>query len=151
MSSIGQYILMLEDDDDDRHITETFFAASDFDYGIEFLTNSDEVMPFLESRRSSGQQLPSLILLDKNVPANGGMEVLKNIKSNSLFKIIPVVMISGSPYQSEINESYRLGVNSFIAKPYSSELTAQTIQNFIQYWFSSVQLPETATISANAI
>jgi two-component system response regulator len=142
------YILMLEDDEDDRHITETFFAANNFHYKVKFLTNSDDVMPFLEECLAAGYHLPRLILLDKNAPACGGMEVLKSIKSHSAFKMIPVVMISGSSHQPEINECYRLGANSYIAKPFSHEHTAKKIQHFLAYWFDAVELPDAALVSA---
>lgn len=89
------YILMLEDDEDDRYITQTFFAANNFDVGIEFLSNSDDVLPWLENCIAKDKHSPSLILLDKHAPADGGIEVLKRLKSHPLFKVIPVVMISG--------------------------------------------------------
>jgi two-component system, response regulator len=136
------YLLMLEDDEDDRHITETFFAANNFRYELKFLTNSDDVMPFLEECQAKTSSLPRVILLDKNAPVSGGMEVLKSIKSHPAFKIIPVVMISSSSHPAEINESYRLGVNSYITKPFSHERTFKKIQNFLQYWFDAVELPD---------
>jgi len=135
------YILMLEDDEDDRHITETFFAANHFQYEVKFLTNSDDVMPFLRQCLAGAQSLPRLILLDKNAPASGGMEVLKSIKSHPKLKIVPVVMISGFSHPGEINESYRLGANSYMSKPFSHEQTAKKIQTFLEYWFDAVELP----------
>jgi CheY-like chemotaxis protein len=149
MKNQDPYILMLEDDGDDRHITQTFFAANDFDIALEFLVNSDEVIPYLEICTQQQRHLPKLILLDKNVPAGGGMEVLKKIKSHMSYKMIPVVMISGTAFPSEINEAYRLGVNSFILKPFSSDLTAKTIGNFLNYWFGSVEFPEVSVASAS--
>jgi CheY-like chemotaxis protein len=105
-------------------------------------------MPFLEKCLEEGFSLPCVILLDKNAPASGGMEVLRNIKSHPAFKIIPVIMISGSSYPAEVNESYRLGVNSYIAKPFSHEQTAKKIQNFLQYWFDAVELPDVSLVPA---
>src|SRR3954469_19001700 len=107
----GHYILMLEDDADDRYITKTFFLANNYEIGLEFLVNSDHVMPYLEKCLGGETPLPSFIGLEKNLPAGGGMEVLKDIKSHSLFKMIPVVMLSGTAFEGEVNESYRLGVN----------------------------------------
>jgi CheY-like chemotaxis protein len=148
MKQAGPYILMLEDDSDDRHITQTIFADNGYDVALEFLTNSEEVLPYLDQCRTENKLLPRLILLDKNVPASGGMEVLKNIKSHPVYKTIPVVMISGTAFTHEVNESYKLGVNSFIVKPATHDLTVKTIGNFINYWFGSVELPEIATIPA---
>ncbi len=147
MKLFNPYVLMLEDDEDDRHITETYFGANGFDIKLEFLSNSEEVMPYLQGCIERHTQLPCLILLDKNAPAGGGMAVLKSIKSHQVFSVIPVIMISGTAFPGEINESYRLGANSFIIKPLYSELTAKKILYFLNYWFTSVELPETDSVT----
>ncbi len=142
------YILMLEDDGDDRHITKTFFSEKGYDVGLEFLADPDAVLPYLERCIHENRLLPRLILLDKNIPPIGGLEILRQIKMNETLKIIPVVMISGSTSQQEIDESYRLGVNSFISKPFNNEDTAKTIDTFVNYWFGTVDLPEVANVAA---
>jgi len=139
MKQDGPYILMLEDDRDDRHITQSFFAESGNNIHIEFLENADDVLPRLE--QCGEDELPSLILLDKNVASGNSMETLRFIKLHEHFRVIPVVVISGSAFPSEVREAYRLGANSFIAKPFSSGDTAKTIGSFISYWFHTVELP----------
>jgi len=146
MNHVGKYILMLEDDDDDRLITRNYFAEHKYNVGLEFLTQSEEVVPYLENCLVERQQLPSLILLDKNAPASGGMEVLKYIKSNASLKLIPVVMISSSSFPGDVEEAYRLGVNSFILKPFSTAGTSKTILAFLDYWFGCVELPSVSTL-----
>ena len=74
MKHTAPYILMLEDDDDDRHITQTFFSERGYNIALEFFINSDDVLPYLEKCLEEDLLLPRLILLDKNVPASGGME-----------------------------------------------------------------------------
>jgi two-component system response regulator len=135
---------MLEDDSDDRYITEQFFRERGYDIGLQFLLNSDDVLPFLRRCELDGLRLPSLILLDKNAPAGGGVEVLRALKTDPLLRAIPVVMLSGSVQQKEVMECYQLGVNSFIAKPFTNEATAEAIETFVRYWFSTSLLPEYA-------
>ena len=142
MKTDNSYILMLEDDTDDQHITETFFAEKGYSIGIEFLSTSDDVLPFLESCLSTGRKLPGLILLDKNVPAGNGMDALRQIKTHDVFRIIPVVMISGTAYPADIREAYQIGVNSFITKPFYHQDTVKTIEGFVSYWFDIAELPE---------
>jgi len=141
MKATKPFILMLEDDEDDRHITKTFFAANSYNFTLKFLAQAEEVLPYLELCVREGRQLPNLVILDKNVPAGGGMDVLRDIKTHDTFRVLPVVMISGSTYPEDITEAYRLGVNSYIAKPFSSEHTAKTIQNFLNYWLATVEFP----------
>lgn len=135
------YILMLEDDLDDRHITHTFLKELGYEIPLIFLASADEVIPYLEERFMRKEPLPGLILLDKNVPARSGLEVLAEIKSHSIFARIPVVIVSGASVSADIDESYRLGANSYIVKPDREALTSQKIETFVKYWFGIVELP----------
>ena len=137
-------ILMLEDDHDDRHITETFFSERGYDIDVRFLDESDRIVNYLEDAAIEGA-LPDLILLDLNLPRKNGYEVLKELKAHLQFHLIPIVIISGTAYPGEIKECYRLGANSFIQKPFSDELTQKKIETFVKYWFSVAELPEVET------
>ena len=141
MKTAPRYMLMLEDDADDRHITQTFFKDNGYDIDIEFLTNSDELMPYLECCENGFKDLPCMVLLDKNLPAGGGMRVLKDLKSHPVFRMIPVVMLSGTGFPHEVDEAYRQGASSFIIKPLTYELTIKKIQGFLHYWFDTVEFP----------
>ena len=142
MKKNGQYILMLEDDIDDRFTTQSFFDEQGYDIGLRFLTQSDEVIPFLENCCKLTETLPGLIILDKNVPASGGVDVLRKIRSHKRYSHIPVVIVSGSAYPAEVEESYRLGASSYICKPFSDELTRKKIDACVRYWFEIVELPQ---------
>jgi len=134
-------ILMVEDDHDDRHITESFFKEKGYNVDLQFLDNSDEVIGFLEDCGIEGK-FPSLILLDLNLPRKNGYEVLKELKTHSQFHVIPVVIVSGTAYPEEVKECYRLGANSFIQKPFTDQLTQKKIEIFVNYWFEITELPE---------
>jgi CheY-like chemotaxis protein len=136
------YILMLDDDSDDRYLTAMLFKEQEYPVDLKFVTNTVDVLPFMNRCIKEYQQLPSLIILDKNVPSGNGFEVLKELKSNSAFQNIPVVMISGSSNPMEIEECYRLGASSYIVKPMSNELTHKKIDAFVRYWFETVELPQ---------
>lgn len=138
------YILMLEDDQEDRYITESFFAERNYNIGLVFVTNGHEVMEYLELCRNTRRPLPSLILLDKNVPIGSGIEVLRELKSHRAYRGIPTVIISGTAFEHEVDECYQLGVNSYIVKPTTNDMTAEKIGTFVQYWFSIVELPQSA-------
>jgi CheY-like chemotaxis protein len=133
-------ILMVEDDDDDRHITQAFFTEKGYDIDVQFLDNSDRIIPYLEDAAMEGT-LPNLILLDLNLPRKNGFEVLKELKTHPQFHLIPVVIVSGTSYPHEVNECYRLGANSFVQKPFTDDLTQKKIETFVDYWFNVTELP----------
>lgn len=136
------YVLMLEDDGDDRHLTKAFFAEQGYDLGLEFIEDAEGVLPCLENCYQNNIPLPGLIILDKNTPGKTGFEVLQEIKTNPNFQHVPVVMMSGTAFPAEVAEAYRLGVNSYITKPVSHQLTVKKIDTCIRYWFETVDLPQ---------
>lgn len=142
---------MLEDDQEDRYITESFFAERNYDIGLVFVTNGYEVMEYLELSRNIKRPLPSLILLDKNVPIGSGIDVLRELKSHRAYRGIPTVMISGTAFAHEVEECYRLGVNSYITKPTNNEQTIQRIATFVEYWFGTVELPQSSPSGTAAV
>jgi len=134
-----QYILMIEDDADDRYITETVFMENGYPIRLEFLLNDAEVIEHLG--QYTDENLPSLIILDKNLPKTNGLELLSKLKAHDRYKYIPIIIVSGSASEKEIVESYLLGANSFIQKPLTNHLTTERINTFVQYWFGVVDLP----------
>lgn len=138
-------ILMLEDDADDRHITESSLSSNEFDIDLVFLVNGHQVLQYLADCGPGKRfDYPDLVLLDKNVPIHSGLDVLRDIKSHPLYKRIPVIMVSGTAYPQDVAEAYELGVNSFIQKPANDKLTVEKISSFVKYWFDTVELPAIA-------
>jgi CheY-like chemotaxis protein len=138
-------ILMLEDDADDRHITESSLSSNDYNIDLVFVVNGHQVVQYL-SDCGPGKRFayPDLVLLDKNVPLRSGLDVLRDIKTHPIYKRIPVVMVSGTAYPQDVAEAYELGVNSFIQKPPNDKLTVEKISSFVKYWFDTVELPALA-------
>jgi len=130
---------MIEDDADDRYLTETVFAENGYPVRLEFLSHGSEVINHLAVR--SDEDLPALIILDKQLPKTNGLDVLSSLKSHARFRFIPVIVISGSAHEKEIAQSYLLGANSFILKPLTNQLTVERINAFVRYWFGVVDLP----------
>jgi CheY-like chemotaxis protein len=86
-------------------------------------------------------QIPKIILLDIQMPKVSGLEVLQAIKSDARTKTIPVVMLTSSKEDSDIQKSYALGANSYIMKPVNFEIFAETIKNLGHYWLLLNQWP----------
>lgn len=133
MSSSQPYVLMLEDDADDRYITETTINELGYDIPVKFLNYGRELMKYL-----SESQEPSLILLDYN-PVSGG-EILRELKTHPDFNHIPVVVLSEVASASHVRQCYQLGANTFIKKPDTAEMTLLKIGTFFKYWFEVAEI-----------
>jgi CheY-like chemotaxis protein len=142
----GRSILVVEDSDADFEALQRMMKnvpllarinrCWDGDEALDFLTRTGDYTDPAQSPR------PSLILLDLNLPATDGREVLNAIKQNSELKSIPVVIFTTSSSAKDIESCYEKGVNSYIIKPIDVVKLKQTIQLIINYWFEFVTLPE---------
>jgi two-component system, response regulator len=85
---------------------------------------------------------PKVILLDLKLPKVDGLEILKRLKGDQRTKSIPVVVLTSSKEQSDIVESYHLGVNSYIVKPVDFERFTEAVSTLGLYWLLLNQPPK---------
>lgn len=139
------FILIAEDDADDRYLLQTAFAEKGYDEKIEFVENGVEVLAYLHAIQKSPEPenrvLPAFILLDLNMPKKDGREVLKEIKQHPVFKSIPVIIFTTTKNEGEIRRCYELGANSYVVKPISFESLLTVVQNIRNYWFQTASIP----------
>jgi CheY-like chemotaxis protein len=141
-------ILIADDDPDDRLMAREALMQTHQANRIFFVEDGEELLDYLYQRDkySAGQYpRPDLILLDLNMPRKNGVEALKEIKSDSEMRHIPVVILTTSKEEEDIYRSYDLGVNSFITKPVTYESLVNTMKILGKYWFEVVQLPTERT------
>jgi len=127
-------ILMLEDDGDDRYITETAIAELGLDIQIQFFSNSNDFLNCLTTVQ------PSLLLIDYNSTPENGIQVLKKIKELQPANQVPVIILSDSSSEKYKAECYAFGASSFIKKPQTVEATANKIQTFFKYWLTVAEV-----------
>jgi len=84
---------------------------------------------------------PNIILLDINLPAMNGKQLLAEVKSNPDFLSIPILMLTSSAAKEDINECYSLHANAYMVKPVDYESLLTLVGNLEAYWFSNVQYP----------
>ena len=139
-----QFIMVAEDDADDRYLMQTALEESGFKELVTFVDNGVELIHHLESiDDTKGVAFyPKLIILDLNMPKMDGREVLKKIKTNDIFKKIPVVVFSTTKNQIEVQRCYDLGANTYIVKPVSYDILVETIREVCTYWFKTATLLE---------
>lgn len=132
---MNQIVLMLEGDGDDRYIIQQTLNELGIATPIKFSPNSYDFFHSLQL-----YEKPSLILIDYNSTPENGLEVLKKLKSNSIYSDIPVVILSDSDLPKYKNECYKFGASSFIKKPDTVEATNKKIASFFNYWFNVVEV-----------
>ena len=136
------YILIAEDDADDRFLLETAFEESGFTDKIVFAENGVDLLDYLNNQLSdSAPRFPAFILLDLNMPKKDGREVLKEIKQHPVLRKIPVVVFTTTKHEKDISKCYELGANSYIVKPASFDDLVRVVATLRNYWFVTSTYP----------
>ncbi len=94
----------------------------------------ERVLQNEDQGRNDQVELPSLILLDLNLPKIHGLEVLRRLRAHPRTKIIPVVIFSSSDDNKDIAAAYELGANSYIQKSIDFDEFSESIRRLSQYW-----------------
>jgi CheY-like chemotaxis protein len=94
----------------------------------------ERAMELLSDRERFSRRNPDLILLDVNLPGQDGFEVLSRIKSNAIYRTIPVVMLSSSPDDLVMRRAYDLNANAFVQKSDSQEETIDALDTICHMW-----------------
>jgi len=138
-------ILMADDDADDRLLAKDALAECHLAGGLRFVENGEELLDYLFQRGKYGEATsaprPGLILLDLNMPRKDGHEALREIKADPALRRIPVVVLTTSRADTDIDHIYELGANSFITKPVRYEALVNVMRVLGLYWFGTVELP----------
>ena len=87
---------------------------------------------------------PDLVLLDLNLPKVNGTEVLKQIRAASELRSIPVVMLTTSKRDEDVQQSYDIGCNSYMTKSYDPDDLVESMRDLYRYWFERTVLPSVA-------
>ncbi|MBT5470118.1 MAG: response regulator [Nitrospina sp.] len=138
-------ILIVEDDEDDYFLITNSMQNSEFDCDVRWVKDGEEAMNYL-LRQNEWQDplkspIPSLILLDINMPKKNGLEVLQEMKKNPALKNLFTVIFTSSKNKDNILSAYSLGANSYIQKPSQIEKFKTGIQMILEYWFRWVEYP----------
>ena len=138
-----QFILVAEDDIDDKCMLQMIFEDSGKGDLLEFVENGLELINFLDNIQQNEDTLvyPRFILLDLNMPKMDGRQALKELKEHNSYKRIPVIIFSTTKNETEINRCYELGANSYIVKPNNYKDLMQIMDAIASYWLNTASLP----------
>src|SRR6478672_11282607 len=118
-----QYIIIVDDDADDREIIKYAFTDTLKDLDYVFLEDGEKLLEYMYQHQNETR--PSLIILDLNMPGKDGKQILSELKSNERYRTIPIIILTTSSSEKDKTASYNLGANSFITKP-------DTFDNMVQ-------------------
>ena len=135
-------ILLVEDSLADVRVTKRAFKKAGVHNPVEHCVDGRRAINYLLlSRRPEGAVRPALVLLDLNLPGLDGREVLRTIKHTEAFRSIPVVVLSTSDDERDVQDCYALGANSYLKKPHDLDGLVAAMQSLSEFWFKTAQLP----------
>lgn len=142
---VNKIILVVEDNPDDEAMMRFALQMNQITHEIVVVNTGEDAMAYLfctgPYADRDPNRMPSLILLDINLPAMNGFEVLRQIKQDNKTRLLPVVMLTTSDEEQDRLHSYSLCANSFIRKPVNFDDFVEIIRNIGVYWLEVNQSP----------
>ncbi len=126
-------IILVEDNPIDLDLTLRAFKGRKLVNPIEVARDGEEANLLINSWDDS-KPMPVVILLDLKLPKVSGIEVLKNIRKNSKFAHVPVVVLTSSSEEKDIELAYEFGANSYIVKPVDFDKFIEVAKHIEIYW-----------------
>lgn len=115
---------------------------------LRWVQDGEELMDYLlqrgEFKDPAESPPPDLVLLDLNMPRKDGRTVLREIKEDPRLRCLPIIVLTTSDADHDIETSYELGANSYIIKRDSFKAFRDVMEQVTAYWFGVVRLPEAA-------
>ena len=139
-------VLLIEDDVSDFRLIQRAFAKIRPFVPMLRLSHGDEAVEYLAGdgpyENRSVHPVPSVLLLDIKLPRRSGFEVLEWIRAQkSELRRLPIIMLTSSGHQADVNKAYELGVNSYLVKPSNNSELEQLVSTFRTYWLELNEAP----------
>lgn len=138
-------VLLVEDNSRDAELTMRTLARRKLANDIIRLHDGQEALDWLRAEGAYANRdrsrKPKVILLDLKLPKVSGLEVLRAIRDDERLRLLPVVVMTSSREESDVIESYQLGVNGYIVKPVDFENFSEAVASAGHYWLLVNQEP----------
>ena len=142
-------ILLVEDNPNDAELAILAIRQAKFTGRIAHVDDGVKALDYLMGTGAyadrAGARPPRVVFLDLKLPRIDGIEVLRRVKNAEALKRIPVVMLTSSQELSDVDECYRLGVNSYVVKPVNFDEYQAMISSLVGYWTRLNQAPLAAS------
>jgi CheY-like chemotaxis protein len=137
-------ILLAEDSPKDIELIMEALSELNLANSVIVVKDGVEAMEYLRCEGNCKQRTPgnpAVILLDIKMPRKDGIEVLREIRNDELLKTIPVVILTSSREQKDLIESYKLGVNAYVVKPFNFKDFIDAVKQIGMFWAVVNELP----------
>ncbi len=142
MSPSARPILLIEDNPMDVDLAYQAFREHSVANPLLVCRDGEEALQYVDKHNSAADgQLPILVLLDLRLPKVDGIEVLRQIREHAVWKQVPVVVLTTSRQNADIESAYQLGVNSYIVKPVEFLAFAEVAKTIKVYWLLTNEPP----------
>ena len=141
-------IVYVEDDDIDAQFFERAIRKADPNCRLRRFPDGQVAVDYIPSVGANRDPLPKALVLDIKLPKLRGFDVLKAIRDNPHTQYLPVVMLSSSTQQSDIDLAYDLGANSYLNKPPTMRELNDIVGTMIKFWVKSNRLPVVHSMAA---
>jgi chemotaxis family two-component system response regulator Rcp1 len=144
-SAVPIEVLLVEDSPGDVRLTREAFKDAKVHINLNVASDGAEAMAYLANEgKYANSPRPDLILLDLNLPKKDGREVLAELKSSPALRCIPVVILTTSASEADIDGSYQHHANCYITKPVDLDGFLKVVKSIDSFWLSVVRLPRVA-------
>lgn len=135
-------VLIADDDEDDRLLARDALDKNTLPKNLRFVSGGEELLRYLRCEEGdTSRPRPGIILLDLNMPGMDGRETLAAIKADPRLRNIPVIVLTTSGFERDVQAAYDLGASSYVLKPSTFAGLVDTLDVLIRYWLQAVQLP----------
>lgn len=139
-------VLLIEDNPADVHLFRQALLQTATPHRLSILEDGEEALDYLFQRGAHAEApAADLIVLDLNLPKKSGLEVLKEIRMHAHLKRTPVVVLTSSSRQSDVNAAYENGANMYLLKRRSLPEIEELVRFIATMWLETAALPETGT------
>lgn len=133
-------ILVVEDNEGDQGVLKEAFKQCGGSAELIFAVDADQAMSVLKASPSLSSEI--VILLDLNLPKKSGKEFLQELKADAALKHIPVLILTSSHAEKDIQDCYHLGANCYLKKPMRFRDFLEMVQSILAFWFQYVLYPD---------
>lgn len=138
-------ILVVEDDPGHAMLIQEAFAAAQLANPLHVVSDGEEAIAYLEGTGPYADRdthpLPVLVLLDIHMPKRSGLDVLEWMRGEPELKRVPVIMLTASEDDGDIDRAYELGANSYLIKPVGFDALLDVVRTLGLYWLVVSRLP----------
>jgi chemotaxis family two-component system response regulator Rcp1 len=135
-------MLVIEDSPSDIRLLQEAVKENGIHCEMAVARDGMQGLAYLQKVSQGSAARPDLIILDLNLPLKNGREVLSEIKTAPDLKQIPVVVMTSSQADEDVNEAYTLNANCFITKPYSLDDYVEILRSIDDFWAHTATLPD---------